>query len=91
MPAPAAAAASPDSKVIIESPVKEPTPVKEEPETVPHDEVPVGGGGGPTGGPSGGTLIEIDQSWGEPPPRIKKRFGKKKKKVVKSPKKKPKI
>ena len=37
-----------------------------------HDEVPVGGGGK-------AEVIEIDMDWGEPPPRLKKRFGGKKK------------
>ena len=71
--------------------MKSPSPDKPA-EPVPHDEVPVGGGNNTAllneGGPTGGTLIEIDQSWGEPPPRIKKRFGKKKKVKKASPKKK---
>ena len=50
---------------------------------VAYDDLPVGGGGG--GGK--GELIEIDYDWGKPPPRIAKRFGKKKgKKGEKKPK-----
>lgn len=46
------------------------------------DDRPIGGsgGGGLGGGAPTGELVEIDQDWGEPPPRIKKRFGKKGKK-----------
>lgn len=57
-----------------------------------EDDRPIGGTGGGGlggGGTAGGELIEIDQDWGEPPPRIKKRFGKKGKKgQAKTPKKK---
>lgn len=53
------------------------SPVQEEkPKIVAYDDIPVGGGGG--GKLPKGEVIEIDYDWGDPPPRITKRFGKKK-------------
>lgn len=57
-------------------------PIKvEEPKNkiVAFDDIPVGGGGAKPA-----EVIEVNYDWGEPPPRIKKRFGKKKKKEVES-------
>ena len=68
----------PEQPKVIEIPNPPPPPWEEpkEPKSkiVAYDDIPVGGGSKPA------EVIEVNYDWGEPPPRIKKRFGKSKKK-----------